>query len=122
MLGGQYRPDRMDCVGAMAYQTLDRFRGYTAFVGTDGLSLDFGFTSIDIESANIFGLAVKNSKRVILLADSSKFDKPALYKTTDINNVSIVVTEKCPTSEWCTFFKEHNIQLIYPSESRKLKN
>ncbi|MEN6384096.1 MAG: DeoR/GlpR family DNA-binding transcription regulator [Phycisphaerales bacterium] len=119
MLGGQYRPDRMDCVGAVAFQTLDRFRGYTAFVGTDGLSMDFGFTSIDIESANIFGLAVKNAKQVILLADSSKFDKPTLYKTTDINNISIVITEKCPSSEWCKFFENNGIQLIYPSEGRK---
>jgi DeoR family fructose operon transcriptional repressor/DeoR family myo-inositol catabolism operon transcriptional repressor len=104
----------MDCVGPIAYQTLDKLRGYTAFLGTDGMSRDFGFTSIDIESANIFGLAVKNSKQTILLADSSKFDKPALYKTTDISSISKVITEKKPTDEWCRFFDKNKIKLMYP--------
>ncbi|MFA6186916.1 MAG: DeoR/GlpR family DNA-binding transcription regulator [Phycisphaerae bacterium] len=114
MLGGKYRPDRMDCIGPIAYQTLDRLRGYTVFVGTDGMSRDFGFTSIDVESASIFGLAVKNSKRAILLADSSKFDKPALYKTTSIRSISTIITEKRPAAEWCKFFDKYNIKLVYP--------
>lgn len=114
MLGGQYRPDRMDCVGPIAYQTLDKLRGYTAFLGTDGMSRDFGFTSIDIESANIFGLAVKNCKQAILLADSSKFDKPALYKIMDIRSISIVITEKRPTDEWRKLFDKNKIKLMYP--------
>ena len=114
MLGGKYRPDRMDCVGPIAYQTLDKLRGYTAFLGTDGMSRDFGFTSVDIESANIFGLAVKNSKQTILLADSSKFDKPALHKTTSIRSISMVITEKKPNDEWCKFFDKNGIRLVYP--------
>ncbi len=113
MLGGQFRPDRMDCIGPIAAQTLDQLRGYTAFLGTDGLNMDFGFTSIDIESANILHLAVKNSTEVIVLADSSKFDKLALYKTTETHNVSKVITEKRPTNAWCQFFKDNGIELIF---------
>ena len=30
LIGGQYRPDRMDTVGPMAYQNLDNLRGYKA--------------------------------------------------------------------------------------------
>ena len=114
MLGGQYRPDRMDTIGPIAYQTLDRLRGFSTFLGTDGMSRDFGFTSIDIESANLFGLAVKNAKESILLADSSKFDNPALYKITDIHSISTVITEKKPSAEWCSFFDKNEIKLIYP--------
>ncbi|HBG77448.1 MAG TPA: hypothetical protein DDW84_01170 [Phycisphaerales bacterium] len=114
MLGGKYRPDRLDCIGPIAYQTLDRLRGYTAFLGTDGMSRDFGFTSVDVESASIFGLAVKNCKQAILLADSSKFDKPSLYKTTSIRSISTVITEKKPNADWCKFFDKNNIKLVYP--------
>jgi DeoR/GlpR family transcriptional regulator of sugar metabolism len=113
MLGGKYRPDRMDCIGPIAEQTLDKLRGYTAFVGTDGMSREFGFTSVDVESTNLLSLAVKNSKQTILLADSSKFDKPALYKIRDIRLVSVVITEKKPTDEWCKFFDKNKIELVY---------
>ena len=34
ILGGQYRPDRMDTIGPIAMSTLDQLRGYTAFIGS----------------------------------------------------------------------------------------
>jgi DeoR/GlpR family transcriptional regulator of sugar metabolism len=114
MLGGQYRPERMDTIGPIAYETLNRLRGYLTFLGTDGLSRDFGFTSIDIESANLFGLAVQNGRESILLADSSKFDRPALYKITDIHSISTIITEKTPSEIWRRFFNENGIKIIHP--------
>ena len=117
MLGGQYRPNRMDTIGPIAYETLNRLRGYLTFLGTDGLSRDFGFTSIDIESANLFGLAVRNGRESILLADSSKFDKPALYKITDIHSISTIITEKMPSESWRRFFNENEIKIICPQTS-----
>jgi DeoR/GlpR family transcriptional regulator of sugar metabolism len=114
MLGGQYRPERMDTIGPIAHETLNQLRGYLTFVGTDGLSRDFGFTATDIESADLFGLAVKNGRESILLADSSKFDKPALYKITNIRSISTIITEKKPSPDWCRFSDENGIKIIYP--------
>ncbi len=42
LIGGEYRPDRMDTIGPLAVSTLNQVRGYTAFIGADGLSMDFG--------------------------------------------------------------------------------
>ncbi len=117
MLGGQYRPDRMDTVGPMAIASLDKLRGYTAFIGSDGLGMDFGLSAIDIESAHIFGQAIRNARPSILLADNSKFDHPALYKTADWTAISKIVTERRPDENWCSFFSERGIELVYPQES-----
>jgi DeoR/GlpR family transcriptional regulator of sugar metabolism len=114
MLGGKYRPDRMDCVGPIAEQTLKKLRGYTAFLGTDGMSREFGFASVDVDIAFLLGLAVTNCKQAILLADSSKFDKAALYKIRDLQVVSVVITEKKPAKEWRQFFDKHKSKLVYP--------
>jgi DeoR family transcriptional regulator, fructose operon transcriptional repressor len=105
LLGGQYRPDRMDAVGPIAFEVLERLRGYRAFLGTDGLSMDFGLTSVDIDSAHIFTLAARNARESILLADSSKFDRPSLYKITDFSCISTVVTDRKPSDEWTAFFE-----------------
>src|SRR4030042_4485886 len=96
----------MDTVGPMAGASMDRMRGYMAFVGTDGLGMDFGLTAIDIESAHIFGQAVGNARQSILLADSSKFDNPGLYKIADWTAISKVVTDKRPAKLWGDFFVE----------------
>ena len=113
MLGGQYRPERMDTVGPMAFESLERLRGYRAFLGTDGISQDFGLTSIDIESAHLLRLAARNARECILLADSSKFDRPALYKIIDLQLLSTVVTEKKPSPEWMDFFQKENIATLF---------
>jgi DeoR/GlpR family transcriptional regulator of sugar metabolism len=117
MLGGQYRADRMDTIGPMAISSLDKLRGYLAFLGTDGLGKDFGLTSIDIESAHIFGQAIRNARQSILLADSSKFDNPGLYKIADWSQISKVISEKRPVETWCSFFAKQGIELIYPQGS-----
>ena len=117
MLGGQYRPERMDTVGPMAIASLDKLRGYLAFLGSDGLGMDFGPTAVNIESAHIFGQAVRNARQSILLADHSKFDNPGLYKTTDWADISKVITDKRPPDAWCEFFADRKIELIYPQDS-----
>jgi len=117
LLGGQYRPERMDTVGPIAFEVLERLRGYRAFLGTDGLGMDSGLTSVDIDSAYIFTLAARNARQCILLADSSKFDNPSLYKTTDFHRIATVITEKQPSPEWEKFFREHNISVVFPNEN-----
>ncbi len=114
LLGGQYRPERMDTVGPLASETIERLRGYRAFLGTDGISQDFGLTSIDIESAHLLRLAARNARECILLADSSKFDRPALYKIIDLQMLKIVITEKEPGPDWLDFFAHHQISVMYP--------
>lgn len=114
ILGGQYRPERMDTVGPIAAEALEKFRGYTAFVGTDGIGMDFGTTSIDIESAHILSLAARNARACILLADSSKFDHPSLYKVLDFGMISAVVTEAAPSEKWLNFFEKMKIQIVCP--------
>lgn len=117
LLGGQYRPDRMDAVGPITAEVLERLRGYRAFLGTDGIGLDFGLTSVDIESAHIFTLAARNARDCVLLTDSSKFDQPSLYKITDFSCISTVITEKKPSSEWIEYFENQNVNVIYPKDS-----
>ena len=53
LLGGQYRPARMDTVGLLATATLDQLRGYLCFIGADGLDRDFGPAAADLESADL---------------------------------------------------------------------
>jgi len=118
ILGGQFRPERMDAIGPMACEMIERLRGYRAFLGCDGMSMDFGLTSVDIDSAHLFNLVATNCREFILLADSSKFDSPSLYKITDFSALSTVVTEKKPVPQWSDFFAQQNIKLLYPDLER----
>lgn len=115
MLGGQYRPATMDTVGPLAMAALEQLRGYAAFIGADGLSMEFGLTASDIESAHLYRLAVRNAERTVLLVDHSKFQAPSLCKIVDFDRVDQVVTDVAPPPPWRAFLDRKNINVIYPS-------
>lgn len=117
LLGGQYRPDRLDTVGPMASASLERLRGYKAFFGSDGIGMDFGPTSIDIDSASLFGQAVTNAKEAILLVDQSKFGSPALYRIVKWDKVTTIVTDTRPDDTWTNFFQNEGIRVVYPQDT-----
>jgi DeoR/GlpR family transcriptional regulator of sugar metabolism len=114
MLGGKYRPDRMDTVGPMATSSLEQIRGYLVLLGSDGISRDFGLTAADLESANLYRLAVRNARDAVLLVDHTKFTSPSLFKIVDWDPVSRVITDREPAGEWMDFFESRRIEVIWP--------
>ena len=117
LLGGQYRPDRLDTVGPMASASLDCLRGYKAFLGSDGIGMEFGPTAIDIDSASLFGLAVAHAKETVILVDQSKFDSPALYRIVKWDSVNTVVTDGRPDDAWMDFFTNEGIKVVTPPDA-----
>jgi DeoR/GlpR family transcriptional regulator of sugar metabolism len=117
LIGGEYRPDRMDTVGPMAIAALNQVRGYVAFVGADGLSMDFGPSASDAASAHLHRLVIENAREAVLLVDSSKFGGASLFRIVDWAGISKVVTDRRPDEQWTRFFEEQSIEVIYPRES-----
>ena len=116
ILGGQYRPERMDTVGPVALSVLEQLRGFIAFLGADGLSQDFGISAADIDSAHLNRLAVANSREAVLLVDHSKFETASLFKIVDWDKIRRLVTDRRPEPHWMKFLNERKIEVIYPEE------
>ena len=114
LIGGQYRPDRMDSIGPMAVSTLNQVRGYTALIGADGLSTDFGPSASDLASADLHRQVVSNAITTVLLVDHSKFGNASLFQIVDWSQISAVVTDKKPDERWQEFFTERNIIVYFP--------
>ena len=114
LIGGQYRPERMDTVGPMAMRALDQVRGYAAFIGADGLSMDFGPSASDVDSADLHRTVVANAREAVLLVDGSKFGGASLFQIFDWSRITKVVTDCEPEDLWKRFFEEHNVEVFYP--------
>ena len=114
MLGGQYRPERMDTVGPITTSTLAQLRGYVAFIGADGLSMEFGTSAVDLESAHLYRQAIQNARATVLLVDRTKFQSAALFKIVDWQGIQRVVTDGPPDAAWAEFFAKSNIRVICP--------
>lgn len=114
MLGGQYRPERMDTVGPLAHATLSELRGYVAFVGADGLDMEIGPSACDIDSAHLHRLAVANARQAVLLVDHSKFAAASLFRIVDWSRISVLVTDQKPDTAWCEFLAARSITIAHP--------
>jgi len=114
LIGGHYRPERMDSVGPLATAAMEQLRGYLAFIGADGLSRDFGVSASDIESAHLYRQAIRNARETILLVDHTKFLTPSLFKICEFDEISRVVTDQEPLPEWRDFLNARGIELTYP--------
>jgi DeoR family fructose operon transcriptional repressor len=111
MVGGQYRPDRMDFVGPLAMSILNQLRGYVCFIGADGLHMDFGPAAADIESASLYRQAALNARQTVLLVDHGKFTAASLFKIVDWERISTVVTDQVPNGDWGEFFRSRGIEV-----------
>jgi DeoR/GlpR family transcriptional regulator of sugar metabolism len=114
LIGGEYRPDRMDTVGPMAESALSQVRGYVAFIGADGLSMDFGPSAIDSASAHLHRQVIQNASRTVLLVDHSKFGGAAMFQIVEWPQIGTVVTDNEPDVEWMAFFSQRNIEVVFP--------
>jgi DeoR/GlpR family transcriptional regulator of sugar metabolism len=98
----------------MAMSALNQVRGYLAFIGADGLSMDFGPSASDVASAHLHRVVVENAREAVLLVDSSKFGGASLFQIVEWVRISKVVTDREPDEQWKQFFEGQNIKAIYP--------
>ncbi len=122
LIGGQYRPDRMDSVGPLAVSTLNQVRGYTAFIGADGLSTDFGPSASDLASADLHRQVIANALTTVLLVDHTKFAGASLFQIVGWSQISKVVTDREPDDVWTQFFADNDISVVFPGSNTRSKN
>jgi DeoR/GlpR family transcriptional regulator of sugar metabolism len=114
MLGGQFRPDRMDTVGSITLNSLEQLHGFMAFVGADGLSMEFGPSAVDMESAHLCRQAVANARESALLVDHTKFEAASLFRIVEWDRIHRIVTDLPPNKEWMNFLAARGIQVHFP--------
>lgn len=67
-----------------------------AFLSCRGFDSIFGASDLLEEEAGIKKIMKKNAKKVILLADSSKFNKSYNFKSLAINDIDYLITDRKP--------------------------
>ena len=104
----------MDMVGPMAEAAVSQLSGFKAFTGADDIAVDAGISGADVITVGFAKMIAQRASQLIFVGDHTKFDNPALYKITDIDELDYIVTDAPPSEEWFAAAREKNITLIYP--------
>lgn len=75
IIGGKIKSLTEAIIGAEGISSLRNFNFSKAFMGTNGIDIEAGFTTPDIEEALIKEAALKHSYTAFVLADRTKFRK-----------------------------------------------
>lgn len=93
LLGGRIRGVTQATVGADALDTLHRTRVDVAFLGTNGLTADHGFSTPDPDEAAMKRAMVRAARRVVVLADSAKLGQEHLVAFATLEEVDVLITD-----------------------------
>lgn len=99
IIGGQLKLSTEAVIGAEAVNNLKKYNFTKCFLGTNGISLETGFSTPDMEEALIKTEAIRKSFVSYVLADSSKFGKVSSVTFADLSQACIV-TDSVPDTKY----------------------
>jgi len=112
LLGGDYQHESEVVVGPLTKLCLKQFHVGKVFIGVDGFSPDIGFTCIDLMRAEVAHAMASQADKVIVVTDSSKFDKVGVARLFMAKDVDMVVTDSNIKKEQEEILRSFNIEVI----------
>jgi len=112
LTGGIVRPGELSMVGEIARRTVENFYVDKLFLGIGAIDADAGLTEYNIDDAVIKQSLIKNAKEVIVVADSSKFDKIAFSFVAGFDSVKYLISDKLPSGKLLDTLNKFNIKIL----------
>jgi DeoR/GlpR family transcriptional regulator of sugar metabolism len=112
LLGGKVHGASHSLIGPIAEEVVRQFRFTKAFLGAAGINLEEGLTQSNIDEVPVKKRVAANSKEVIVLADSSKFNRDVLVMFLRLDQVHTVVTDSGIPPEHRRSLEEQGIRVL----------
>ncbi len=110
--GGELRRDNHAFLGSGTEDEIAKYCADIAFIGVAGISDEFGLTNFYHKTASLCSKIMKQSKKVVLLADSSKFGqvKPAVVGK--LSAIDVIITDSAAPEYYLDIFRNLNIEIL----------
>jgi len=112
MSGGTLRPGAMSLAGRMAETNLSEMAFDTAYLGADTINPERGLSTFSEEESHLNRAMIRASKRVVVMADSSKFAGPALHNICGLSAVDTIISDTSLPADICSAIKGNGVELI----------
>ncbi len=90
IIGGRIKPVTEAVIGPDCIESLSRFHFTKAFIGTNGISVQAGYTTPDVDEALVKSEAIKHTFLTYILADHSKFGVVSSVTFSDIKDCCVI--------------------------------
>ena len=111
---GKVYSRRSSIGGVDACEYISRFSADAAFVSCRGIAADMGVTDFDADASTVKRTHRKYTRKLILLADSTKFGQTFFHRTFDFPEVDIVISDCEFPADIKRRFQQSGTELISP--------
>lgn len=99
LLGGKLKHSTGAIIGTITQNQLLRYNFDRVFLGINGIDEKAGYTTPDIEEADLKKLALKQGKQVYILADDSKVEKISFAHVANLDQATLITNDLHPAFE-----------------------
>ncbi|MBM7624168.1 DeoR/GlpR family DNA-binding transcription regulator [Sporohalobacter salinus] len=92
--GGRLKQKTLSLIGSIAQQMLKKIKVDKAFIGVNGITVEDGLTTPDIEEAKTKEIMIETAKEVIVVADHSKFGQVTFAQICSLEKIDKIITDK----------------------------
>ncbi|WP_404448061.1 DeoR/GlpR family DNA-binding transcription regulator [Microbacterium marinum] len=111
-IGGRVRGLTAAAVGAQTVEAIGRLRPDIAFIGTNGVAAGFGLSTPDPDEAAVKRAVVASARRVVVVADSEKFDAELLVSFAPLSDVDVLISDAEPAGELADALEDAGVEVL----------
>lgn len=110
--GGAVRATDGGIVGEAAVEFIRQFKVDFAIIGASAIDVDGALLDFDYREVKVAKAIVENARHVILVADSTKFERTAPVRIAHLSQVDTFVTDICTLENLRKICGDNDVQLI----------
>ncbi len=114
--GGHMQEGSLALFGPAADKMLVNYHADKAIISCKGIDINGGLTDSNEMHAMTKSNMLSCVNTRIVAADSTKFNKVAFAKISELNGIDMIVTEKDPGEEWKHALDKLNVELVVTKE------
>jgi DeoR family transcriptional regulator of aga operon len=111
-LGGLVHQSSSSAAGSFAERILEELSCGVLFIGVDGIDLEHGLSITNIVEASLNQKMISLAQTVVVLADSSKFDRRGLGKICNLDQIDYIITDKGVSPETVSRIEKTGVQVL----------
>lgn len=110
--GGVVRASDGGIVGEAAVDFIRQFKVDYAVIGASAIDADGALLDYDFREVKVAQAIIANARHVILVADSTKFERTAPVRIGHLSQVHTFITDHCPLESIRRICVENDVELI----------
>jgi DeoR family transcriptional regulator of aga operon len=116
MTGGHLRRQSLSFYGDQAEQSLQNYHFDMLFLGVDAIDAERGVSTHNEDEARLNRRMCEVAERIIVVTDSSKFNRSSLHKIIDIPRIHTIITDRGVPAKSLQELQKAGVEIILVAE------